>query len=105
MDPAVAEVMGAEGRGDALWAGEVAGALAGLAGLSAVTRGCALFHLWRSLDERPEHLRGLEAAVLGARLAAGLGGGLPVLPLAPTGFGVPQVPVGAKRLADRKSVV
>ena len=26
----------------------------------------ALFHLWRSLDERPEHLRGLEAAVLGA---------------------------------------
>ena len=98
MDAAVAEVLGAEGRGDALLAGEVAGALAGLAGLSAVARGCALFHLWRSLDDRPEHLRGLEAAVLGARLAAGLGGGLPFLPLALTGFGA----LTAKGAVDRR---
>lgn len=35
---------------------------------------------WRALDERPDHLRGLEAAVLGARLAAGQGA-LPFLPL------------------------
>jgi hypothetical protein len=56
-----------------------------LSGQSAVTRGCAAFHLWSSLDERPDHLRGLEAAVLGARLAGQ--GGLPFLPLALTGFG------------------
>jgi hypothetical protein len=63
---------------------EVAQELSDLPGLSAVTRGCALFHLWRSLDERPEHLRGLEAAVLGARLAAGQG--MAFLPLTLTGF-------------------
>ena len=56
-----------------------------LAGCSAVTLGAALFHLWRALDERPEHLRGLEAAVLGARVAGQ--GSLPFLPLALTGFG------------------
>lgn len=84
----VAEVLGAEGRADASLAGEVADALDGLAG---VTRACAAFHLWRSLDERPEHLRGLEAAVLGSRLAvtgqAAGQGGLAFLPLALTGFG------------------
>ncbi|MGL5011577.1 MAG: helix-turn-helix domain-containing protein, partial [Paracoccaceae bacterium] len=37
-----------------------------------------------SLDERPEHLRGLEAAVLGARLSAGQG--MAFLPLTLTGF-------------------
>ncbi|MGL5010497.1 MAG: helix-turn-helix domain-containing protein [Paracoccaceae bacterium] len=63
---------------------EVAQVLGDLPGLSAVTQGCALLHLWRSLDERPEHLRGLEAAVLGARLAAGQG--MAFLPLTLTGF-------------------
>jgi hypothetical protein len=65
--------------------GEVAEVLEDVAGLAAVTRGCAAFHLWRSLEERPDHLRGLEAAVLGAWLAGQ--GGLPFLPLALTGFG------------------
>lgn len=82
---AATEVLGAEGRGDTALAADVALALAGVASLSPVTRGCAAFHLWRSLDERPEHLRGLEAAVLGARLAGQ--GGLGFLPLALTGFG------------------
>lgn len=50
---------------------EVGAALSPLAGLHPVTRGCAAFHLWRGLDDRPDHLRGIEAAVLGARLAAG----------------------------------
>jgi hypothetical protein len=63
---------------------EVAQVLGDLPGLSAVTQGCALFYLWRSLDERPEHLRGLEAAVLGARMAAGQG--MAFLPLTLTGF-------------------
>jgi hypothetical protein len=63
---------------------EVAQVLGDLPGLSTVAQGCALFHLWRSLDERPEHLRGLEAAVLGARLAAGQG--MRFLPLTLTGF-------------------
>jgi hypothetical protein len=82
---AVAEVLGAEGRGDALLAEEVAAAMQAVEGRAAVTRGCALFHLWRSLEERPEHLRGVEAAVLGARVAGQ--GGLAFLPLALTGFG------------------
>lgn len=82
---AVAEVLGAEGRGDPLLAEEVAAAMQAVARRAAVTRGCALFHLWRSLDERPDHLRGVEAAVLGARVAGQ--GGLAFLPLALTGFG------------------
>jgi hypothetical protein len=45
------------------------------------------FHLWRSLDERRDHLRGLEAAIVGARLAALGQGHLAFLPLALTGFG------------------
>jgi hypothetical protein len=81
----VAEVLGAEGRGDLVLAEEVATAMQAVEGRAAVTRGCALFHLWRSLDERPEHLRGVEAAVLGARVAAGQGG-QPFLPLTLTGF-------------------
>ena len=81
----VGDLMGASGQSDRGFAADVAGALAGVAGLSAVTRGCAAFHLWRSLDERPDHLRGLEAAVLGARMAGQ--GGLAFLPLALTGFG------------------
>ena len=76
---------GGEGHGGFVW--DVTEALAGVADLSPVVRGCAAFHLWRSLDERPEHLRGLEAAVLGARLAVAGQGGLGFLPLALTGFG------------------
>lgn len=68
------------GLGDA-----IAEVLDGLVDLTTVTRGCAAFHLWRSLEERPEHLRDLEAAVLGARQSGQ--GGLPFLPLALTGFG------------------
>jgi hypothetical protein len=44
--------------------------------------------MWRSLDQRPDHLGGLEAAVLGTRLAGrGPVRGLPFLPLALTVFG------------------
>lgn len=85
LTPTVAFALGDEGRADPGLIADVAAELELLAGTSTVTRGAALFHLWRSLDERPEHLRGLEAAVLGSRLAAH--GGLPFLPLALTGFG------------------
>jgi hypothetical protein len=81
----VGDLLGDAGRGDPALAGEVAKVLEDVAGLASVTRGCAAFHLWRSLEERPDHLRGLEAAVLGARLAGQ--GGLTFLPLALTGFG------------------
>ena len=69
---------------------EVGDVLAPLADLHPVTRGCAAFHLWRGLDDRPGHLRGIEAAVLGARIAAGRAdraGPLNFLPLAQAGFG------------------
>lgn len=82
----VNDLLGDAGRGDLALAGEVDGVLAQMGGVVPVTRGCAAFHLWRSLEERPDHLRGLEAAVLGARLAAGRGGP-GFLPLALTGFG------------------
>jgi hypothetical protein len=78
-------LLGDTGRGDPALPGEVAEALEDVAGLAAVTRGCAAFQLWRSLEERPDHLRGLEAAVQGARLAGQ--GGLAFLPLALTGIG------------------
>jgi hypothetical protein len=81
----LAAALGEEGRADPGLIADVAAELEPLAGLSAVTRGAALFHLWRSLDERPDHLRGLESAVMGARLAGQ--GGLSFLPLALTGFG------------------
>ena len=81
----VEDLLGAEGRGDGILAEEVASVLDSLAGVSPITRSCAAFHLWRSLDERPDHLRGLEAAVLGARLAGQ--GRLAFLPLTLTGFG------------------
>lgn len=84
-EAAVADLLAPAGQGNRGFAADVAEALAGVAGLSPLVRGCAAFHLWRSLDERPEHLRGLEAAVLGARLAGQ--GGLAFLPLALTGFG------------------
>lgn len=82
---AVEDLLGAEGRGGHLLAAEVEAALHPVASLATPTRACAAFHLWRSLDERPEHLRGLEAAVLAARLAGQ--GGLAFLPLTLTGFG------------------
>jgi hypothetical protein len=55
--------------------------------LHPVTRGAALFHLWRSLDERPDHLRNLEAAILAARVSGGEARGLPFVPIALAGFG------------------
>ena len=81
--------LGEEDRADPGLIADVAAELEPLAGCSAVTQGAALFHLWRALDERSDHLRGLEAAVLGARLAGPKSGqgGLPFLPLALTGFG------------------
>ncbi len=78
---ALAASLGEEGRADVGLLADVAAELEALMGTSSVTRGCALYHLWRSLDERPEHLRGLEAAVLGARLAMGQGAELPFMPL------------------------
>ena len=84
---ALAASLGEEGRADPGLLADAAAALAGLDSLHAMTRGCALFHLWRCLEERPDHLRDLEAAVLGARIAAGQGAkALPFLPLSLTGF-------------------
>lgn len=71
----LAAALGGEGRSDAGLIGDVAAELDGLTATSETARGCALFHLWRALEERPDHLRGLEAAVLGARLAVRPGEG------------------------------
>lgn len=81
----LAAALGDEDRADPGLIADVAAEVEPLAGCSAVTRGAALFHLWRALDERPDHLRNLEAAVLGARVAGQ--GGVPFLALALTGFG------------------
>lgn len=81
----VGDLLDDAGRGDAGFVADVVGALEGVAGLAPVTRGCAAFQLWCGLEERPDHLRSLEAAVLGARLAGQ--GGLGFLPLTLTGFG------------------
>lgn len=81
----LAAALGEDGRVDTGLVADAAAELEPLGASSAATRGCALFHLWRSLDERPDHLRDLEAAVLGARIAGQ--GALPFLPLALTGFG------------------
>ncbi len=80
--------LGEEGRADPVLLADVAAEMEALAGASAVTKGAALFRLWRSLDERPDHLRGLEAAVLGARVAGpeSVLGALPFLPLSLVGF-------------------
>jgi hypothetical protein len=78
--------LGEEGRTDPGLIEDASVEIAALQGLSSVTQGCALFHLWRALDERPDHLRGLEAAVLGMRLAAAQDRGMPFLPLSLTGF-------------------
>jgi len=73
--------------------------LEAMAGLSPVTFGCLGFHLWRMPDPPPlgefaadPRVRDAEAAVLGSRLAAGLGDrssanrGPAFLPLTLTGF-------------------
>lgn len=78
--------LGEKGRADPGLIEDASTEIAALQGLSSVTQGCALFHLWRALDERPDHLRGLEAAVLGMRLAAAQDRGMPFLPLSLTGF-------------------
>ncbi len=74
---------------------DAAEGLQAMAGLSPVTYGCLGFHLWRMADPAPPdglpadpRVREVEAAVLGARLAAGFGAGqgLLFLPLSLTGF-------------------
>lgn len=52
--------------------GDVATLLPTPGDLGAVATGCAAFHLWRGLEERPAHLRDIEAAVLGALLGLGI---------------------------------
>lgn len=66
---------------------DVDAALPGPGELGPVAVGCLAFHLWRMLDERPEEGRGIEAAVLGARLGVGGEGGLGFLPLCLAGAG------------------
>lgn len=88
-------------------AADVASILPAPGELGPLTLGCALFYLWRGLQERPDHLRDIEAAVLGARFGVfrrgealrraglpirngasagvGQGGGLAFLPLVRTG--------------------
>jgi hypothetical protein len=80
----LASTLGEEGRADPEMIADATAVLEPLTASSAAVRGCALFHLWRSLSERPDHLRDIEAAVLGA-LVAGQGA-VPFLPLALTGF-------------------
>lgn len=84
----LASTLGEVERADTrLWE-DTAVAMQAVQGCSQVTQGCALFHLWKALEERPDHLRALEAAVLGARLVgqARAKGGLAFLPLSLTGF-------------------
>jgi hypothetical protein len=78
-----AALLGLAGQ-DAGFLAEADAALADLAPLHPLVRGAAAFRLWRQLDERPDHLRGLEAAVLGAKIGGGRS--LPFLPLAAAGF-------------------
>jgi hypothetical protein len=78
--------LGEEGRADAGLIADASAEMAAIDDLSPVVQACALFHLWKSLDERPGHLRGIEAAVIAARAAVGQGA-LPFLPLTLTGLG------------------
>lgn len=67
---------------------DFASLLPGPGELGAVARGCLAFQLWRVLDERPAHLRDIEAAVLGVRLGLGVeGAALGFLPLTLAGIG------------------
>ncbi len=79
--------LGEDGRYDDGLIADTVAALEAVSYLSPIALGCALFHLWRRLDERPDHLRRLKAAVLRARAAARQdGGAMPFLPLSLTGF-------------------
>ena len=82
---------------------DAAEGLEAMAGLSPVTHGCLGFHIWRMPDPAtPDSVpvdsraREVEAAVLGARLAAGQG--LFFLPLTLTGFSA----LTANGLVDRR---
>ena len=67
---------------------DFASLLPGSGELGAVARGCLACQLWRVLDERPAHLRDIEAAVLGVRLGLGVeGAALGFLPLTLAGIG------------------
>ena len=86
---------------------DAAEGLEAMAGLSPVTYGCLGFHLWRMADPAPPdglptdpRVREVEAAVLGARLAAGFGAGqgLLFLPLSLTGFSALTASGPAERL-------
>ena len=56
--------------------------------LGPIATGCLACHLWRALDERPEHQRDIEAVVLGARLSIGPEpAALGFLPVMRTGMG------------------
>lgn len=70
---------------------EVAASLDGADTLHRVTQGALLFHLWRAASDGPS--RDVEAAVLGARLAAATG----FLPLALVGFNALTVSGTAER--------
>ncbi|MBL9046099.1 MAG: hypothetical protein JNK34_02130 [Tabrizicola sp.] len=84
----LAAVLGEEGRANPGLLADVVAEMASLEGVHAVTRGAALCQLWRSLDERPDHLRGLEATVLGMRVSGPESGrgAVTFLPLTLTGF-------------------
>ncbi len=91
---AAAVLLGLAGQ-DAALLEEADAALAEVQGLHPLVRGAAAFRLWRQLDERPDHLRGLEAAVLGAKIGGGRA--LPFLPLAAAGFAALTATGGAER--------
>ena len=96
-EAALDHLTAAEGRAEAAadHLADTAEGLEPMAGLSPITHGCLGFHLWRTPDPAvPDAVpvdpraREVEAAVLGARLAAGFraGQGLLYLPLSLTGF-------------------
>ncbi|RWR30454.1 hypothetical protein D2T29_12340 [Sinirhodobacter populi] len=67
--------------------------------LDAITTACAVFHLWRTLADRPDHAREIEAAVIGARLAmANAGQHLGFVPISLAG----SKPLTASGSVERK---
>lgn len=82
----LAQVVHSEDPKNLALATEVAAVLEAAGPLHPITRGAALFHLWHGLGERPDHLRGLEAAILASRLSVGQGRDLPFVPLSLIGF-------------------
>lgn len=99
----LAAAFGEEDRADPGLIANVAAELEPLAGCSAVTQGAALFHLWRALDERPDHLRGLEGRRTG-RAAGGakVGAGQAAVPAA--GAGAVGALARAGRGGNRRSL-